>query len=803
MPPVALDFHDTWEGGPMEVDWVLLVERQLAQPLDQFKWEKLEDGDCLALLDRNSFALDFDRRVFVVLGCSAEESVLVFTEDGRRLHEPDDFVVDGVQSRSEGEHSFKAEYGDGVGGQYYRLPLMAHIFSDIFQDAHEAAPEAEIEPETEPLPAPTTPAPAAAAVPFEPTPTPESDLAPAPAQLPAAFDGRFQRGARVMLPPPHPENSKCSAATLLARIAPSPPKTVLGLAFVVWDEKQFCKFDVSNSFLSDLGEENFVDPAKDVPVFERCVSPFMARCSKAAEGYFFGAEYLGMNDCFLAPTSYEAVSCSTADLRYPSSLTAGHHVVHQATGQQYTLLLFLLHVEPGQVRYYAALGDERALIPSAKQTDRYFIVPLCKKREAVISITSLATKCGGANLNRLQSGLVEFMSTVTPNQVKNSDFHPPAAVEDDEVGADATDTAAAAAVSTDVAEAAAVSTDAASTGGAATAEGPETHGGHRKSTRQKVPRAPPAAPAPAPERLPPKKLAPPFPSESKVVLPSQFPYSMKGIAGGKKFKSGLRKGLPPPTLSEVKKLCAHHQLSTDGSKDALIASLLRNKRKKAAVGSDEDSASELDAEPRPDKKPAAKVLPLSKKCGKGAIVSKETQLLVDQQADVEAQLKLEVELEEKRILLKKRVAERRQRELEEAEEEARHQEEMDRLSQRAHKSAKDKGKALSTSTESRQHRSDRDHTPNSRPERSRGKESSVRRDRDGRHDEYGKDYDSGDVRDRNRSHHYRAHHRSHDDGDTPPHLQRVEARLQMLEDQQEREMSRLRFESARFRRKHT
>ena len=56
-------------------------------------WEA-EEGQILAMLDRNSFAEMFKRRVFVVRG---QECVHVFDDGGSRINEPDSFVCDGLQ----------------------------------------------------------------------------------------------------------------------------------------------------------------------------------------------------------------------------------------------------------------------------------------------------------------------------------------------------------------------------------------------------------------------------------------------------------------------------------------------------------------------------------------------------------------------------------------------------------------------------------------------------------------------------------------------------------------------------------
>ena len=105
--------------------------------------ENLEEGDILAMLDRNFITEQFERRVFVLV--ATEEYVLVFDEKGEPIDEPGSFVEGGWQ-RLHGDHSFMEEWiGDDDDGGYYKLG---------------------VQPEEAPAPAPTTdpaPAPAAAA----------------------------------------------------------------------------------------------------------------------------------------------------------------------------------------------------------------------------------------------------------------------------------------------------------------------------------------------------------------------------------------------------------------------------------------------------------------------------------------------------------------------------------------------------------------------------------------------------------------------------------------------------------------
>ena len=78
-----------------------------------------DPGEVLAMLYRNLFSDDFERHIYVVMG--RDDCVHIFTENGDRINEPENFVVDGVQKLT-GEDSFMYEWG-GDGGDYYELAL--------------------------------------------------------------------------------------------------------------------------------------------------------------------------------------------------------------------------------------------------------------------------------------------------------------------------------------------------------------------------------------------------------------------------------------------------------------------------------------------------------------------------------------------------------------------------------------------------------------------------------------------------------------------------------------------------------
>ena len=86
--------------------------------------------------------------------------------------------------------------------------------------------------------------------------------------------------------------------------------------------------------------------------------------------------------------------------------------------------------------------------------------------------------------------------------------------------------------------------------------------------------------------------------EQQVVLPSQFPYTLKNC-GAAKFRTGLRKDLPPPSRAEIELLCDHYNISVIGvDTSKLVDMLLAKKRyvppKKQIPLSDEDNYLEDD-----------------------------------------------------------------------------------------------------------------------------------------------------------------------------------------------------------------
>ena len=114
---VTFTMPDGFEGDPVDtVPWADLAREQLSYV--STAWSNMEEGDVLALEDRNAFTEEWPgRRVFVVLDT---EDALVFTESGEPIHEPSNFVENGRQPLH-GDHGFLAEFNRGD-GDYYRIP---------------------------------------------------------------------------------------------------------------------------------------------------------------------------------------------------------------------------------------------------------------------------------------------------------------------------------------------------------------------------------------------------------------------------------------------------------------------------------------------------------------------------------------------------------------------------------------------------------------------------------------------------------------------------------------------------------
>ena len=141
VPENSLDLQDEDIGQT----WEELAARQQRGDVGKITKETLEDGDTLAMEDRNCFAGEFNRRVFVHV--ASEEYVLVFDEDGAVIDEPSEFVEGGWQLLR-GGHGFLDDWSSDEDEGYYRLGVLP---ADAMPAREEAAPAPE---EDAPAPAP-------------------------------------------------------------------------------------------------------------------------------------------------------------------------------------------------------------------------------------------------------------------------------------------------------------------------------------------------------------------------------------------------------------------------------------------------------------------------------------------------------------------------------------------------------------------------------------------------------------------------------------------------------------------------
>lgn len=104
--------------------------------------ENVEEGDCLAMLDRNTFAQDFKRRIFVVLDSDA---AYIFDEVGGVIDEPDEGVPGGIQPLRVAEGTgFLDEWKEG----YYMMGTIPIVPYPDEPEANEDETPAEALPES-------------------------------------------------------------------------------------------------------------------------------------------------------------------------------------------------------------------------------------------------------------------------------------------------------------------------------------------------------------------------------------------------------------------------------------------------------------------------------------------------------------------------------------------------------------------------------------------------------------------------------------------------------------------------------
>ena len=98
--------------------WEEMVFKQHRGDFGEITKETLEEGDTIAMLDRNCIAEKFTTRVFVKV--ATEDYVMVFDENGAVIDDPSNFVKGGWQ-KLRGDHGFFEEWTENDDG-YYQLP---------------------------------------------------------------------------------------------------------------------------------------------------------------------------------------------------------------------------------------------------------------------------------------------------------------------------------------------------------------------------------------------------------------------------------------------------------------------------------------------------------------------------------------------------------------------------------------------------------------------------------------------------------------------------------------------------------
>jgi hypothetical protein len=367
------------EGDPFEVDdWDTLLQLQGEIEAGTV----IEEGSALAMQDRTALTDDWseDSRKIIVLRWD-EMRVAIYTTDGQLIDEPDSFTPLGVQvfHPDFGDHSFLEEW---EGEAYYRIPRERVAQADELGGA---------------------------------PPPPPADT--------AALANRLVPGCRIVMPmDPGEATQRATVCLLLKGIAEGHDSCM-----VVFDNvngirnRFFKKIQLTEELKGALTEQFFVKPGEDIPIENQAAGVFLARCAKKPEGIFFGLESVG--EALTAPCSYVAVPCSTENLRYDTALDGGAYVLFD--DKQYVLVRWLIHTEPGQVRYNVILGDEEALKPSPELKRRYYVVQLVQGREAMVKSITPPGACSTETKTRFEAGLHEFCKHLTPSSIKNGKFSPP------------------------------------------------------------------------------------------------------------------------------------------------------------------------------------------------------------------------------------------------------------------------------------------------------------------------------------------------------------------------------------------
>jgi hypothetical protein len=131
MPFVTLQFPEgVLDENPEEMSWLQCARKQTTEDIDLAVLEALEDGDCLALFDRNCFTEEWSANSRKIFACIHKDHAYIFDEQGQPIDDAANFTPQGahllVANGDGGSEGFLKELGDGSGaeGTYYMLPTL-------------------------------------------------------------------------------------------------------------------------------------------------------------------------------------------------------------------------------------------------------------------------------------------------------------------------------------------------------------------------------------------------------------------------------------------------------------------------------------------------------------------------------------------------------------------------------------------------------------------------------------------------------------------------------------------------------
>ena len=193
---------------------------------------------------------------------------------------------------------------------------------------------------------------------------------------------------------------------------------------IVYDNDKLSPQHVKIELNDDLEvtPKMFIHDSDDIPLSERVVGVFMARCSKVAEGYFYGQYDQGANNSLLAPSKFVHVEASTTKPRFPTSFHPGVEVTFRDRSEKWVFLHFLIIQEPGQARFFAVVGNPAAEVASPSILHRFAVVPMKIGSEANFNVTSPLVECEPMILHRLTEAGRQFTRDITAAQLKRGEW---------------------------------------------------------------------------------------------------------------------------------------------------------------------------------------------------------------------------------------------------------------------------------------------------------------------------------------------------------------------------------------------